>query len=56
MPSFDINDAAGNTLYRLDGDGTADRKSQVRQCLDFGTADFDLRWHMNQLDKNPNIA
>ena len=34
----------------------ADRKSQVRQCLGFCTADFSPVWPMNQQKKNSNIA
>ena len=34
----------------------ADKKSQVRQQLDFIQLIFGLPWPMNQLNKNPNIA
>ena len=34
----------------------ADRKSQVRQCLGFCTADFGPHWPINQMNKNQNIA
>ena len=37
-------------------DYSAHRKSQVRQCLGFSTADFGPRWLMNKLKTNPNIA
>ena len=33
----------------------ADKKSQVRQCMGFSTADLCPRWPMNQLNKTQTL-